>query len=84
MQIKDLKAAEANVASASSDFFAMSNRNLLDGMQANGLNLPDKQAEMLVNNLTKMQNTGKIRAGSKEFTNFNNSCLLYTSDAADE
>lgn len=69
-QIKDLKSAEANVAAASSDFFALSNRNMVDGFQANGLNLPDDKATMLVNNLTKMQNTGLIRAGSKEFTEF--------------
>ena len=69
-QIKDLKSAEALVASASSDFFALSNRSMVDGFQANGLNLPDDKATMLVNNLTKMQNTGLIRAGSKEFTEF--------------
>lgn len=69
-QIKDLKSAEALVASASSDFFALSNRNMVNGMQANGLNLPDDKATMLVNNLTKMQNTGKISAGSKEFSDF--------------
>jgi hypothetical protein len=69
-QIKDLKGAEALVASASSDFFAMSNRNVVDGMRTAGLNLPDKQADLLVNNLTKMQNTGKINAGSKDFLDF--------------
>ena len=74
-QIKDLKAAEALVASASSDFFALSNRNMVDGFQANGLNLPDDKATMLVNNLTKMQNTGLIRAGSKQYSDFTNTIM---------
>ena len=69
-QIKDMKSAENLVASASSDFFALSNRNMVNAMQTNGLNLPDKQADLLVNNLTKMQNTGKINAGSKEMSDF--------------
>jgi len=67
-QVKDLASAQKLVESASADFNMFANRNIIDSMQANGLNLSATDADLFAQKLAQIQGTGKVSAGSKEFS----------------